>query len=115
MKKLFVAIFMMFSLLTPETDSVRYPTFKVDGTMKNKFEYASETGSSRFSVRNSRMGVRGYLTPFFSYRGQIELSDNGNFKVLDLYVLLNPSGDCLFLWGRLVFQFLILTLFRQPT
>ena len=92
LKKLFVAIFMMFSLLTPaqETDSVRYPTFKVDGTMKNKFEYASETGSSRFSVRNSRMGVRGYLTPFFSYRGQIELSDNGNFKVLDLYGSFEP-------------------------
>ena len=92
LKKLFVAIFMMFSLLTPaqETDSVRYPTFKVDGTMKNKFEYASETGSSRFSVRNSRMGVRGYLTHYFSYRGQIELSDNGNFKVLDLYGSFEP-------------------------
>ena len=92
LKKLFVAIFVMFSLLTlaQETDSVRYPTFKVDGTMKNKFEYASETGSSRFSVRNSRMGVRGYLTHYFSYRGQIELSDNGNFKVLDLYGSFEP-------------------------
>lgn len=60
LKKLFIAIFLMFSLLTPAqaTHSVRYPTFKVDGTMKNKFEYASETGSYRFSVRNSRMGEK---------------------------------------------------------
>ncbi len=92
LKELFVVVFMMFSLLTPaqETDSVRYPTFKVDGTMKNKFEYASETGSSRFSVRNSRIGVRGHLTDFLAYRGQLELSDNGNFKVLDLYGSFEP-------------------------
>ena len=71
-------------------DSVRYPTFKVDGTMKNKFEYASETNTSRFSVRNSRVGIRGHLVDNFSYRGQLELSDNGNFKVLDLYGSFEP-------------------------
>lgn len=91
-RELFVTIFMLPFLLVAaqETRSVRYPTFQVDGTMKNKFEYASETGNSRFSVRNSRLGVRGYFTPFVSYRGQVELSDNGNFKVLDLYGSFEP-------------------------
>ncbi|MDO5523457.1 MAG: hypothetical protein Q4G48_05360 [Bacteroidia bacterium] len=78
------------SLSAQETDSVRYPTFKVDGTMKNKFEYASETNMSRFSVRNSRLGIKGYLSNTFAYRGQLELSDNGNFKVLDLYGAFEP-------------------------
>lgn len=92
LKNQLILIFIMSYVLVSaqETDSVRYPTFKADGTMKNKFEYAPETGSSRFSVRNSRIGVRGYLTPSFSYRGQIELSDNGNFKVLDLYGSFEP-------------------------
>ncbi len=87
LKNQLIAIFILFPLLltAQEKDSVRYPTFKVDATMKNKFEYASETGKSRFSVRNSRIGVRGNLTELVSYRGQLELSDNGNFKVLDLY------------------------------
>ncbi|MGI6047305.1 MAG: hypothetical protein ACOYEG_04775 [Petrimonas sp.] len=92
LKNQLVATFMMFSLLlsAQETDSVRYPTFKVDGTMKNKFEYATKTGNSRFSVRNSRVGIHGYLTNYFGYRGQIELSDNGNFKVLDLFGSFEP-------------------------
>lgn len=87
LKKQFIAVFTLITLCASaqQTDSVRYPTFKVDGSMKNKFEYASETGKSRFSVRNSRIGVRGSLTETVSYRGQLELSDNGNFRVLDLY------------------------------
>lgn len=92
LKNQLVIVILLFSSLisAQETDSVRYPTFKVDGTMKNKVEYASETGNSRFSVRNSRVGIRGYLTNYFGYRGQIELSDNGNFKVLDLYGSFEP-------------------------
>ncbi len=87
-KKIFMTGFFvcLSSILwAQETDSVRYPTFKVDGTMKNKFEIASETGKGRFSVRNSRLGVSGMFTSYASYRAQIELSNNGNFEVLDLY------------------------------
>ena len=91
-KNYLIALLCSSSLLlsAQETDSVRYPTFKIDATMKNKVEFASETGMSRFSVRNSRIGIKGYLTEFVSYRGQLELSDNGNFKVLDLYGALEP-------------------------
>ncbi len=82
---------LVFSILSSvfvsaqETDSVKYPTFRIDGVMKNKFEYAFETSNTRFSVRNSRIGVRGNLAEPVSYRAQLELSDNGNFRVLDLY------------------------------
>lgn len=88
---LIIAFLAFIELVSAQnTDSVRYPTFKVDGALKNKFEYASETGMSRFSVRNSRIGVRGYLTDFLAYRGQLELSDNGSFKVLDLFGSFEP-------------------------
>lgn len=78
-------IFPLFSLFVSAQETVRYPTFKVDGVMKNKFEYALKTQKTRFSVRNSRLGIRGSFTDVFTYRGQVELSDNGNFRVLDLY------------------------------
>ncbi len=86
---LFVSAF-QFCLLAQQTDSLKLPTFKVDGVMKNKFEVASETGKGRFSVRNSRIGVSGLFTSYSSYRAQLELSDNGNFKVLDLYGSIIP-------------------------
>ena len=68
-----------------------YPSIKMDGSLKNKYEYATETRNSRFSVRNSRIGVRGMVNSFVSYRTQVELSDNGNFKVLDLSGTLTPA------------------------
>lgn len=71
-------------LSAQETDRISYPNFKVDGTLKNKFEYAPETRISRFLVRNSRIGVSGNINSFSSYRVQVELSNEGKFSVLDL-------------------------------
>jgi len=85
---LFLLLF-IFSLSAQNTDSVSYPNIKVDGTLKNKFERASDTGMSRFSVRNSRIGVQGNINTFASYRVQIELSNEGKFSVLDLSGTLN--------------------------
>ena len=79
-----------FSLQAQEGDTLSYPGIMFDGTLKNKFEHASETGMSRFSVRNSRIGAKGIINPFSSFRVQIELSDNGDFKVLDLSGTLKP-------------------------
>ncbi len=79
-----------FCLAAQPKDSTDTFTFKVDGAMKNKFEIASKTGKGRFSVRNSRIGVSGLFTSYSSYRGQLELSDNGNFKVLDLSASIIP-------------------------
>ncbi len=80
----------LFSLSAQDTDSVNYPNFKVDGSLKNKFERATDTGMSRFSVRNSRVGVRGNINTFSSYRVQVELSNEGKFSVLDLSGTLKP-------------------------
>lgn len=84
-----------------EADSTRYPSIQVDGTLKNKYEYATETGNSRFSVRNSRIGVKGVINSFASYRAQLELSDNGDFKVLDLYGTLMPAEGLNLMLGQM--------------
>lgn len=55
------------------------------GTLKAKYELDTETGMSRFSVRNSRIGIKGNLTHYTSYKFQLELSNNGEFRVLDLF------------------------------
>ena len=66
------------------------PTIQLDGMFKSKFEYAHKTNASRFSVRNSRLGIKGDVTSFISYRAMAELSDEGDFKILDLYGAINP-------------------------
>src|SRR5690554_276314 len=73
-----------------EQDSTAYHSIKVDGTLKNKFEYASDTKMSRFSVRNSRVGVSGDIQNIYAYRAQVELSDEGEFNVLDFSGTLKP-------------------------
>jgi len=89
-----------FSLSAQESDTLSYPTFQFDGTLKNKYEYATETGMSRFSVRNSRVGAKGIINSFTSYRVQVELSDNGDFKVLDLSGTLEPIDGLTFTLGQ---------------
>lgn len=78
------------TLSAQENDSITYPNFKVDGTLKNKFEYSTESNLSRFSVRNSRVGVAGNISPYAAYRVQLELSNEGKFSVLDLSGSLKP-------------------------
>jgi len=82
-------LFLTFSLTAQNVDSVSYPNFKVDGTLKTKVERVSD-GMSRFSVRNSRVGVRGNINDYSSYRVQVELSNEGKFSVLDLSGTLKP-------------------------
>jgi len=60
---------------------------------------------SRFSVRNSRIGVLGNINTFASYRVQVELSNEGKFSVLDLSGTLKPmDGLSLTLGGGEVYM-----------
>jgi hypothetical protein len=69
------------------TDKSRVPMF--DASIKTKYEYALKTKMSRFSVRNSRMGISGYIADPLKYRVQVELSSEGKFEVLDLNGTIN--------------------------
>lgn len=98
---LFIGIFSSFILTAQEIDTIpSYPNFTIDGTLKNKFEHAFETGTSRFSVRNSRIGVAGDINPYAAYRIQVELSNEGKFSVLDLSGTLNPIEGLSLTFGQ---------------
>jgi hypothetical protein len=81
-------------------NTVTYPSFKIDGTLKNKYEYAPESNMSRFSIRNTRLGVKGDINSFSSYRAEVELSDEGKFKVLDLSGTITPVKGLSFTMGQ---------------
>lgn len=83
-------LFSCLNVFAQESDSIVYPNFKIDGTLKNKFEHTSKTNMSRFSVRNSRIGVSGDMNSYSKYRVQVELSNEGKFSVLDLSGTLSP-------------------------
>lgn len=83
-----------------EADLLATPTYTIDGTLKNKFEYAPENNTSRFSVRNSRIGLAGIINDYSSYRLQIELSNEGKFSVLDLSGTLTPMEGLSFTLGQ---------------
>lgn len=64
---------------------------KFDGAIKTKLEISTDSGSIRFNVRNSRMGLRGDIGEYLSYRVQVELSSEGSFAPLDLFGTLKPA------------------------
>ncbi|HTN68297.1 MAG TPA: hypothetical protein VLZ33_02420 [Dysgonamonadaceae bacterium] len=91
----FVIIICAVSFLTAQENNSTIdweftPTIEFDGMFKSKFEYADRTNETRFSVRNSRLGIQGDVTPFISYRAMAELSQEGEFKILDLYSAIAP-------------------------
>ena len=76
------------------------PTIELDGMFKSKYEYADKTSNSRFSVRNSRLGIKGDITSFVSYRALAELGDEGKFQILDLYSAINPLDGLIIKLGQ---------------
>jgi len=95
-----ISLFSSQVSFSSESDSITYPNFEIDGTLKNKYEYVPNTGTSRFSVRNSRLGVYGKIFPLVDYRAQVELSSEGRFQVLDLSGSITPYKGLTFTLGQ---------------
>ena len=47
---------------------------------KGRYELGTESGDSRFALRNSRLGVQGDLSKQISYKFMVDFSDNGKLK-----------------------------------
>ncbi len=73
---------------------------KFDGVIKTKLETSTEAGVMRFNVRNSRLGVRGDVSEYLSYRVQVELSNEGQFSPLDLCGILKPTKNLTLMFGQ---------------
>ena len=73
---------------------------RFDGVIKTKLETSVENGVMRFNVRNSRVGVRGDIGEYVSYRVLVELSNEGVFQPLDLFGTLKPTKNLSILFGQ---------------
>ena len=80
---------------------------KVHGTIRGKYEYQTEEGEGRFQVRNARVSLDGDITKVVSYKVEIDLSDEGQIKMLDTYVRLKPVRSLDFTIGQMRAPFTI--------
>ena len=63
---------------------------EIHGTIRAKYEYQYEREEGRFEVRNARFSVSGKVTETVAYKAEIDLSDEGEIKMLDAYTRLTP-------------------------
>ncbi|HBQ81411.1 MAG: hypothetical protein A2X03_09815 [Bacteroidetes bacterium GWA2_40_15] len=77
----------------------------LDGVIKAKYEYDFDNNLMRFDVRNARFGAKGKINPFFSYRTELDLNDEGRFKVLEAFVRFTPVKNLDFVMGQRKIQF----------
>lgn len=82
-------------------------TPKIHGTIRGKYEYQTEEGEGRFQVRNARVSIEGNVTKIVSYKAEIDLSDEGQIKMLDAYTRLKPVRGLDFTIGQMRVPFTI--------
>lgn len=73
-----------------------------DGYMKLRNEYDME-GNVKFAAKNLRMGIRGNIADFFSYRVQADLAHK--FTLLDAYAAFTPADGLQITFGQNVIPF----------
>lgn len=80
---------------------------EIHGTIRTKFEYQTERAASRFEVRNARISITGNVLPIVAYKAEIDLSDEGQIKMLDAYARLFPIKDLTVTAGQMRVPFTI--------
>ena len=70
------------------------------GILKTKVEFDLNNSLMRFEVRNARFGATGKINNYMSYKIEIDLSDEGQMKMLDAYVKFVPVTNLGFYLGQ---------------
>ncbi|WP_303741948.1 porin [uncultured Muribaculum sp.] len=78
-----VALFMA-GLDAFAADEVDYRP-NVHGTIRSRFEVATESGDYRFQVRNARVSIDGMVAPSINYYINTDFCDRGKIKILDVW------------------------------
>lgn len=73
---------------------------EISGILKTKVEFDLDNSLMRFEVRNARFSVRGKINSYMTYKLEIDLSDEGQMKMLDAYVRFSPVTDLNFYLGQ---------------
>ena len=109
-KFLLLALFAIFAVvpISAQDDGDKVDrTPKIHGTIRGKYEYQTEEGEGRFQVRNARVSIEGNVTKVVSYNAEIDLSDEGQIKMLDAYTRLKPVRGLDFTIGQMRVPFTI--------
>ncbi len=82
-------------------------TPEIHGTIRGKYEYQTGEGEGRFEVRNARVSISGQVAKAVEYKAEIDLSDEGQIKMLDAYTRLKPAKGFDFTLGQMRVPFTI--------
>ncbi|MDX9747699.1 MAG: porin [Paludibacter sp.] len=85
--------------LTAQDSGISYKP-SLEGTIRAKYEYNSSLNGHRFQVRNARFSFSGNVSPYARYEAEIDLSDEGQTRILDAYVEMLLSNKLLFKIGQ---------------
>jgi len=66
---------------------------RIFSIIKTDYEWNTQTGKQRFVVRNARLGLRGDVNPYINYQMELDLSDEGVFRVLSAFAVFKPYSD----------------------
>ena len=80
---------------------------EVHGTVRGKYEYQTSTDEQRFQVRNARVSLDGKVHSMVSYKAEIDLSDEGQIKMLDAFARVTPLEDFKITVGQMRVPFTI--------
>lgn len=76
-------------------------------TVRAKYEYEPKIDKGRFEIRNARIASEGIIIPVIRYKAEIDLSDEGNIKMLDAYIRYQPDNAWIFTFGQIRVPFSI--------
>ncbi len=91
MKLLKIRVFTIFIFSLVSAASLSYAEEKIDytphihGTVRTRFELATESGKYRFQVRNARVSLDGKIAPMIDYYVNADMCDRGSIKILDVW------------------------------
>lgn len=96
MKRQLSAVLAAFFVVSANAQTIDLQKIKdyfpqIHGTVRGKYEYQTTDATQRFQVRNARISIDGKVVPdMVSYKAEIDLSDEGVIKMLDVYARVTP-------------------------
>lgn len=100
--RLFLVFLLTATYLSPllsAAEKVDY-TPHIHGTVRTRFEVATESGKYRFQVRNARVSLDGKIAPTIDYYINTDLCDRGSMKILDVWARIYATKELGFQAGQ---------------
>ncbi|MCM1163603.1 MAG: OprO/OprP family phosphate-selective porin [Muribaculaceae bacterium] len=105
-KSLAILLYIMTALSVDAQEKSQYIP-DVHGAIRAKYEYEPDIDKGRFEIRNARIALEGMIIPVIRYKAEIDLSDEGNIKMLDAYIRYQPNKAWKFTFGQMRVPFSI--------